>query len=121
MADVTHPFLLGGCMGVHLALEHALGAIASVYAALIDGMSPFNNTGMKFKAPRFEVHAFDWVGEDRPWNFKWRDFEVSWYKYQGRCDSGNRIISSEELREMVCECVGDLVNESKRRGRNKDN
>ena len=73
--------------------------------------SPFSNTGNFFKCDVFEVRAYDWGWDSReddtpqPHNFKWRDFEIAWYKYYGRGTETNRKISPEEIGEMLDECL----------------
>jgi len=75
-------------------VEDALKALRSLLNALAaspDYDNPFNNTGAGFKNDTFEVQAYNWNEEsDQKFNFKWKDFEVSWYKYLGRGSSQNR-------------------------------
>jgi hypothetical protein len=53
--------------------------------------SPFENTGTSFKCYNiFEVKAYNWGDKAQDYNFKWKDIEVSWYKYLGRGMSVNR-------------------------------
>ena len=71
--------------------------------------SPFDNTSNHFKNNVFEVEAYSWNEEyDQPYNFKWRDFEVSWYKYLGRGMSINREITAKEGAEMLNECLDSI-------------
>ena len=72
-------------------------------------LSPFGNTGNKFSNDVFEVEAYDWNEDhDQTYNFKWRDFEVSWYKYFGRGMSSNRFISPKECAIMLEEILESL-------------
>lgn len=93
--------------------ECALKTIQGFMAAL----NNFGDTAFefgKFKNDVFEVEAYSWDDEyDQPYNFKWRDFEVSWYKHLGRGVTCNRGISRKELKEMVVECIKSLLNENK--------
>jgi hypothetical protein len=67
--------------------------------------SPFANSGNKFYCDTFEAESYSWDDEvDQPWNFKWRDIEVSWYKYFGRGMSVNKNVSDKEIEEMLDEC-----------------
>lgn len=77
-----------------------------------DWNNPFDNTGNKYECPIFTVEAYSW-NEDyaQPFNFKWRGFQVSWYKYFGRGMSMNREISSMELIYMLNECMDYLDKE----------
>ncbi len=84
--------------------------------------SPFRNTGnvSGFKNEVFEVHAYDWskaydcVDEKDPgqlFNFKYKDFEVSWYKYCGRGMSCNREMGFDEAMKMLEDCMKSLERE----------
>ena len=44
--------------------------------------SPFDNTANKFECDEFTVESYNWDDEvEQPYNFKWKDIEISWYKY----------------------------------------
>lgn len=78
-----------------------------------DKDNPFRNTGNVegFSTPVFEVHAYDWGEEEsgcQPYNFKWRDLEISWYKYCGRGLWTNRPTNPDELSLMLDECLESL-------------
>lgn len=67
---------------------------------------PFGNTGAKYKTDLYEVEAYCWDDEiEQPWNFKWRDLEVSWYKYLHRGMSMNRETTPDECSVMLDECL----------------
>ncbi len=67
---------------------------------------PFGNTGQEYKNDVFEANAYSWDdSKEQPYNFKWKDFEVSWYKYFGRSMSMKREISPEETAIMLEECL----------------
>ena len=71
-----------------------------------DYETPFSNTGNKFKNKIFEVQAYSWDDEaEQPFNFKWQDVEISWYKYLGRGMSINREITPEKATEMFYDCI----------------
>ena len=71
--------------------------------------SPFGNTGNKFKNSVFEVEAYSWDDEyEQPYNFKWKDIEISWYKYLGRDTTINKKITPEEAVKMFNECIESL-------------
>jgi len=67
--------------------------------------SPFENTGEDFKCDAFEVRAYSWREEIQPFNFKWRDVEISWYKNLGRGMSSNKALTAEMASEMLEECL----------------
>ena len=84
-----------------------------------DNENPFQNTGnvKGYSNDTFEVHAYDWgwdFGESKkpqPFNFRWRDFQVTWYKRMGRGMSVNRFITHDELAIMLHECLESLRKE----------
>lgn len=71
--------------------------------------SPFNNTGNSFKCDKFEVHAYSWGGDEQPFNFKWRDVEVSWYKWCGRGLTVNQELPSSTISEMLDDCLDAII------------
>ncbi|MDD4804039.1 MAG: hypothetical protein PHN69_02595 [Candidatus Pacebacteria bacterium] len=77
--------------------------------AMNEQYSPFENTGARFKNDVFEVQAYDWGNEEgQEYNFKYKDFEVRWYKYLGRGTTQNRYIDEEELNDLLIECAQSL-------------
>ena len=79
--------------------------------------NPFRNTGNVegYKNDTFEVHAYDWSWDSydnprspEPINFKWRDLEITWYKYCGRGLCTNRPTTHDELALMLKECLQSL-------------
>lgn len=72
--------------------------------------NPFYNTGERYDGAVFSVHAYSWAEEEyQQWNFKWKDIEVSWYKYLGRGMSINRKVSKEEIHLMLGQCIAVLM------------
>lgn len=74
--------------------------------------SPFGNTGNSFKNDVFEVNAYYWGADEKEMekpNFKYKNIEISWYKYLGR---GMDIpeMTYEELDDMLNECLKSLLN-----------
>lgn len=116
-------------LGVPGSVENALTTIRGLMESKSKN-SPFGNSGERFKNHVFECNAYDWSecrcsgSWDNDWsdekctcgwkpqlyNFKWNDFEVSWYKYLGRGMSMNREIKSKELNKMLSECLSSLTN-----------
>lgn len=93
-------------------LEAALGMIDDNLRRLMwnryqrEYPSPFSNTGNRFKCDAFEVAAYSWDDSyEQPFNFKWRDIEVSWYKYCCRGTSVNAEITPEQINEMLIDCL----------------
>lgn len=71
--------------------------------------SPFANTGNRFKNDTFAIEAYSWNDDvEQPWNFKWGDIEVSWYKWAFRGASINRIPSFDEGVQMLSACLASL-------------
>lgn len=71
--------------------------------------SPFGNTGQNFKCPVFEVEAYSWNDNEQPYNFKWRDVEISWYKYLGRDMRANKELIPDLAALMLKECIEYLA------------
>jgi hypothetical protein len=70
--------------------------------------SPFGNTGERFECETFKVHAFDWADDNQPWNFVWKDVQISWYKYLGRGMKINCEFSPDDCAEMLRVCLTAL-------------
>lgn len=72
--------------------------------------SPFRNSGnvKGFKTDVFEVHAYDWGDEPQPFNFKYGDIEISWYKHLRRGTVCNRQITPKEAVKMFNDCMNSL-------------
>lgn len=73
--------------------------------------SPFDNTGNKYKNDVFEVEAYNWDDDyEQPYNFKYKDVEISWYKYCGRDTTINKEVSPDEAIKMFNDCLDSLQN-----------
>ena len=71
--------------------------------------SPFENTATTWKCDIFEVEAYSWDEDyNQPYNFKYKDIEISWYKYFGRGMSVNRQVKYSEIQEMLIDCLKTL-------------
>ena len=81
--------------------------------------SPFDNSGNVegFVCPTFSAHAYSWGDEDQPYNFKWRDVEISWYKWSGRGLSVNKPLSPDLISEMLDACLAAVRRHEKENGR----
>lgn len=100
-----------------LAIKEELDRVYwNVYQKEYDD-TPFQNTGNieGFKTDIFEVHAYDWnwdwddeCNRPQPINFKWRDLEITWYKWYRRGLNTNRPITHDELALMLDECLESL-------------
>jgi len=90
-------------------VENALEKIAEELERISRGnQTPFDNSGEHFQNQIFEADAYSWSTDDQQYNFKWRDFEVSWYKCLGRGMSMNRDITEEETKKMLEGCLKSL-------------
>jgi hypothetical protein len=68
--------------------------------------SPFGNTGNRFECDKFIAEAYSWDNDyEQPFNFKWRDVEISWYKYCGRGMSANQELTAELAEDMLEGCL----------------
>lgn len=71
--------------------------------------SPFSNTGNSFKNEVFEAHAYSWNDDvEQPFNFKFGDMEISWYKYLGRGMSANQVITPDACCAMLDACLQSI-------------
>lgn len=98
--------------------EHLISAMADIAEALDTAYgedprsSPFANSGESYSNSTFAVEAYSWDEDyEQPWNFKWEDIEVSWYKWFGRGMSVNKIVSKEESDRLRRECLTSLAAE----------
>ena len=70
------------------------------------GDNPFQNTAAKFKTETFEVEAYNWdESVEQPYNFKYKEIEISWYKYLWRDTTINGRYSPNRIVEMYNDCV----------------
>lgn len=67
-------------------------------------------TYQEYKTDKFKVKSYNWSPEKpaATTNFKWRDLEISWYKYLGREMSMNREVFPEEEAVMLTECLESI-------------
>lgn len=76
--------------------------------------SPFGNTGNKFFNKVFQVQAYEWNEDiEQQFNFKYKDIEISWYKYLGRDTTINKEITPEEAADMFNDCINSLKEDFK--------
>lgn len=72
----------------------------------ITGVNPFQNTAAEFKTETFEVEAYNWdEDKEQPYNFKYKEIEISWYKYLWRDTTINGRYSPNRIVEMYNDCV----------------
>lgn len=99
-----------------------LRVMENIYQTDQSSNDPWRNTGnvKGYKNDTFEVHAYDWgwdydddTPKSQPINFKWRDLEITWYKYCGRGLETNRPTTHDELALMLEECLESLIREER--------
>lgn len=72
--------------------------------------SPFDNTANTFKNDVFEVQAYSWDDEVcQEYNFKYKNIEISWYKYLGRDTTINGQYSHKEIIDMFDKCIESIL------------
>jgi hypothetical protein len=78
-----------------------------------DGIDPTENNGSEFMNDTFEMRAFDWSDPEvyAP-NFKYKNFEVEWYKYLGRGMETSRALAPNEINDMLKDCLSSLYEAS---------
>lgn len=69
--------------------------------------TPFEYNRAKFSNSTFTVQSYV-DGQFIPYNFKWRDIEVSWYINLGRLTTVNRDVTKEEIDKLTLECLESL-------------
>lgn len=90
---------------VHAALR-LLSEIVNVQCMNQGVYSPFDNTGNKLEFGPLRIHAYDWSEDsEQTWNLKYKDFEVSWYKYLGRGMSMPWVPTPDEMARLLDEMV----------------
>jgi len=98
-----------------IAALRAIGYAVWIYTNNTKGeaIDPTENNGSEFINDTFEMRAFDWSEPEvyAP-NFKYKDFEVEWYKYLGRGTEVNRPITPDEINEMLKDCLNSLEEEN---------
>lgn len=80
--------------------------------------NPFGNTGAKFKIDGvFEVESYSWDEDyEQPYNFKYKDIEISWYKYFGRDTTINAQFKPERIVEMYETCSDAIKDYAQKHG-----
>ena len=94
------------------ATDSVTQALATIGMYLLSKkqINPTENTAHRYENDTFEMFAYDWNEDnDQQYNFRWKDFEVSWYKYLGRGMSMNREISEKEITQMINECIKSIT------------
>jgi hypothetical protein len=82
----------------------------------IEYSSPFGNSAERFKCDTFEVEAYSWDDSyEQPYNFKWRDIKISWYKYLGRGMEIPNKLTPNLAAQMLRECLEALDKYEKER------
>lgn len=73
--------------------------------------SPFDNTGNTFECSAFDVRGLDWSDEEnpeKPWNFKWRNVRIGWYKHCQRSLNANIPLTPDMAQQCLTECIAAL-------------
>ena len=70
--------------------------------------NPFDNSGGSFTCEEFEVSAYSWSDDDQPYNFRWGDVRLSWYKHCLRGLSSNMEMTPDLTAEMLRACLKAL-------------
>jgi hypothetical protein len=101
----------------------ALRQIANEYDRVMHNLgrgdegNPFDNSGARFDCDEFSAHAYSWGDDDHPWNFKWKDLEISWYKWSGRGTSSNIPVTPQLASDFLEACMSALLAYEKANGR----
>ena len=92
-------------------LINALECLAKCYDILYSKENnPFYNSGGEYENGVFEVEAYSWDDDyEQPYNFKWKDVEVGWYKNLGRGTTVNTEVSKADIEEMLRDCLYEML------------
>ena len=90
-------------------VESMLDSLSCAWSVCRNDGNPFSNSGARYDGIKFKAHAYSWADEEQEFNFAWRDVRVSWYKYLGRGTTINRKMGEAEIREMLKECMHELI------------
>lgn len=73
-------------------------------------LCPMRNAAEAFRCATFGAWAYDWAGDEQPYNFchPARGTCISWYKYSGRGMSANRDISPADASLILIDCLSAL-------------
>lgn len=94
----------------NIDLERAITSIGNSIALLKGIDSPCGNNGERYKNDVFEIESYSWDDTtDQPYNFKYKDIEVSWYKYAGRGMTMNRKVTKKEITNLLRDCMLSLL------------
>jgi len=73
-----------------------------------DYWNPFDNSGAQFDCDEFSAHAYSWGDDEQPFNFKWKNLEISWYKWFGRGTSSNIPVTPQLASDFLDACLRAL-------------
>lgn len=97
----------------HLECPEKIKNVLIAVAILLEnfkGVNPFNNNGKSYVGQGWEVHAYNWEENvEQKFNFRWKDVEISWYKFLCRGTTINREMSDEEIKEMVQQITMEIL------------
>lgn len=101
--------------GVSALVEAALRAIGDEMARVYWNInqksldSPLDNMGLNtYDNGTFFMEGYDWGDNEQPYNFRWREIEISWYKRCGRGMSANADITPDMAAEMLTSCLESI-------------
>ena len=73
--------------------------------------SAFRNTGGEYIGKCFGVCAYNWGDDERPWNFKSGEIEISWYKHLYRNPTINIDPADADFAKRVIRMYEVVMNE----------
>lgn len=72
--------------------------------------SPFQNTGNKIDLGPLKIQAYNWnEDESTDYNFKYKDLEISWYKYLGRDTTINIDPKEKDFLEKIIGYYNEIL------------
>lgn len=79
-------------------------------------VSPFQNTGESYENKTFQVHAYNWAGDDSEPNFHWKGgISIFWYKHyrRGTQVKSTRPLTLDIVNDMLNDCINSMRNDIK--------
>lgn len=77
-----------------------------------DCPNPCENNSSYFRNSVFQLNAFNWFSEEasgHDYNFKYKNFYISWYKYLGRSSFQSQKMTHTAWSNIYQECLNSII------------
>lgn len=83
--------------------------------------SAFRNTGNEYILGDLIIKAYNWNDDyEQQYNFKYKDIEISWYKYLGRDTTINLDLNNNDNKIYILNLFDEIINLLKNEARKND-